>query len=127
MWIDLLYDSRYRLWRHLFIVVAIFSTALSQAFFVFSNSMAIPMRTIYLFGTGFAIGILTIIYFNVYVLAPRFLTHKKYASYGLILLGMVFCLGFVKLKAESVLFAQYGIHREWTAITVLDGISNMVL
>lgn len=124
---DLLYHPAYRPARHLFIVVAILATTLSQSFFVLGSNPAIPTATIYLFGTGFAFGTLTIIYVNIWFLAPYFLSKRAYASYLLALLLLVSGLVFAKYRGEYAVFANAGIQRAWNGITVLDGLSNMML
>lgn len=125
--IDLLYQPAYRPGRHLFIVAAITATTLSQSFFVFGGSPAISTGTIYFFGTGLAACTLAVIYVNIYVLAPHFLSKRAYASYLLVLLLLVTGLVFAKYRGEYAVFASAGLHRTWNGITLLDGLSNMML
>ncbi len=124
---DLLYRPAYRPWRHLFIVTAILATTLSQSFFVLGSSPAIPTGTIYFFGAGLAACTLAVIYVNIYLLAPHFLSQRAYASYLLALLLLVSGLVFAKYGVEYAIFADAGLHRTWNGITVLDGLSNMML
>lgn len=124
---SLLTAPKHRPWRYLLIIVAILATALSQSFFVFGNSPEIPTETIYGFGTGIALCTLGIIYFNVYYLAPRYLLKREYASYLLLLILLVSGLVLAKGAGEFYLFAKAGIQKHWIAITLLDGLSNMVL
>lgn len=123
----LLYQPAYRRGRHLFILLAIIATALSQTFFVFGNHAEISITTIYIFGIGFAAATLSVIYLNVYYLAPHFLSENKYASYMLTLLLVVSALLFLKHLAEYAIFNANDISRKANGITVLDGVSNTIL
>jgi len=124
---DLLYQPKYSIWRHLFIVVAIVATALSQSFFVFGKSTAIATSTIYIFGMGFAACTLAIIYINVHYLAPHFLSKKAYISYGIILLLIITGLTIAKSIAEYTVLSGIGIYKKPNGVTVLDGLSNTIL
>lgn len=127
LFINLLYQPAYRVWRHLFIVVAIVATTLSQSFFVFGNIEAIASGTIYAVGLIMAVFTLAIIYCNIYFLAPHFLPKRAYASYLLSLLLIVFGLILTKHTVEYTILQNAGIYRKWNGITLLDGISNMIL
>lgn len=123
----LLTEPKHKGWRYLLITVAVWATALSQSFFVFGNIPEIPTETIYGFGIGIALFTLGIIYFNVYYLAPRYLPQREYANYLLLLIILVSGLVLAKGAGEFYLLAKAGIEKQWNAITLLDGLSNMVL
>ncbi len=124
---DLLTQREFRLWRHMFFIVAFFPIGLSQSFFVFDGSAEIPTNTIYGFGICLAVTIIALVYFNIYFLATHFLPGGEYASYIIALLLSV--LGFVSVKytAEYWFFSNAGIIREFNEVTVLDGLSNLML
>ncbi|WP_434438084.1 histidine kinase [Sphingobacterium spiritivorum] len=124
---DLLTEPQYSVLRCLFVFVAILATTLSQSFFVFGKSAEISTGTIYFFGAALALSTFIIIYFNVHYLAPYYLSKREYASYLLILFLLVSILVFGKGIGEFYLFATAGIQKHGNMITILDGLSNMVL
>lgn len=125
--ISLIYQPAYRVWRHHFIVVAIFAITLSQSFFAFGNNTAIDASTIYTFGIGLAVGTLTLIYCNIFLVAPYYLPKRAYASYIVVLLLMSSGLVLMKGIGEFSIFAKAGVSKPWNSITVLDGLSNLLL
>lgn len=127
MIVDVLCHPAYRAWRHLFIVVAILATGLSQSFFVFGDYAVIPDRAIYAFGIAFTASALVVVYINRYYLAPRCLPMRAYATYSLVLLAVVLVLLMAKHIGETAVFSQFGIQRQWNGITLLDSISNTML
>src|SRR5690606_38219753 len=62
-----------------------------------------------------------------YVLAARFLPEGEYASYVIALLISVSGFVLVKYTAEYFIFLKADIIREFNGITVLDGLSNLML
>lgn len=125
--IDFLYQPAYKVWRHLFIIVAIVSTTLSQSFFVFGNHISIATSTIYATGIGLAVVVLCIIYINVYYLSPYFLNKKAYASYIIVLLVMVSGFIVIKQGLEYYIFSSAGISKQFNRVSLLDAASNMIL
>ena len=124
---EFLYHPNFRVCRHLLIILLIFPITLSQSFFVFGNSPAIPINMIYLSGTVLAIFTIVIIYLNIYYLAPHFLSKREYASYAIALFLLVAGLIFFKYVAEYTIFSNAGIYKRVNGVTVLDGLSNTVL
>ena len=127
MLLNILIEPKQRIWRITFIVVAILSTTLSQSFFVFGKSMEVLTESIYAFGIIFALCVLIIISINVYFLAPKYLPQKEYASYVLILFPLTITLVFAKWMGEAYVFDKVNIEKHWNSITVLDGLSNIML
>jgi hypothetical protein len=125
--IDFLYQPTYKVWRHLFIIVAIASITLSQSFFVFGNHLDIATSTIYATGIGLAAVMLFGIYINVYYLSPYFLSKRAYASYIIILLILVSGFIILKQELEYLIFSSVGVFRQFNTVTLLDGASNMIL
>lgn len=123
---ELLTRRELSMWRHVLFVLLLIPIALSQSFFVFGSSAAIPTSTIYFFGLCFAAITIAIVYFNSYCLVPHLLSKGEYVGYFIGLLGIV--SGFVSAKyvAEYRIFSDAGITREYNGVTVLDGISNLM-
>lgn len=124
---DFLTQPAFRLWRHLVFIVAFFPIGLSQSFFVFDGYAQIPTSTLYGFGICLALTIIAFVYVNIYVLAARFLPRGEYASYAFSLFLLVSAFVFVKYIAEYWIFSGAGIIRELNGVTVLDGLSNLML
>ncbi|HHU58101.1 MAG TPA: hypothetical protein GXZ39_07385, partial [Bacteroidales bacterium] len=124
---DLLAQPEFRVWRHVFLIGLLIPIGLSQSFFVFNSSTVIPTSTIYGFGISLAAITIALVYFNIYFLAAHFLPKSEYAGYVVFLLLSV--SGFVILKqtAEYWIFSKADIIREFNWISVLDGLSNLVL
>ena len=124
---EFLTQPRFRIWRHLLFLIIFFPIGLTQAFFVFDGHTGISTNSIYGFGTGLAVTIIGFVYFNIYFLAVRFLSRGEYASYIIALLLSVSGFVFIKYTAEYWIFSNAGIYRGFNAVSVLDGLSNLML
>lgn len=124
---NFLTSTNYRVWRHLFFILAFIPIGLAQAFFVFDGYTEISTRTIYAFGIGLFITIIAFVYFNIYVLASRFLPKGEFATYLFALLVSVFLFLFLKHITEYWILSAANIHRGFNGITLLDGLSNLML
>lgn len=124
---DVLTQPTFRLWRHLFFIVAFFPIGLSQAFFVFDGYSEVSTDMIYTFGIALSVTIIAFVYFNIYFLAANFLSKGEYASYLIALLVSVSGLVLFKYTAEYWIFSDAGIVREFNGVTVLDALSNLML
>lgn len=124
---EFLCQPKFRGWRHLLFLMAIVPIAMSQTFYVFGNHKAIPTATIYFFGAGFAFIIIAIVYLNRYHFVPRLLSKGKYLDYFIVMLLAV--LGFVLIKylVEYRIFSHIGVIRPFNGVTILDGLSNLMV
>lgn len=124
---DLLTQPEFRVWRHVLFIALFIPIGLAQSFFVFAGSPEIPTSTIYGFGIGLAVTIIVFVYFNIYFLASCFLPKGEYASYVFALIISASGFVFLKYSAEYWVFSEAGIFREFNGISILDGLSNLVL
>lgn len=124
---DLLTKPAFRLWRHVFFIIAFFPIGLSQAFFVFDGYSEISTHTIYGFGLCLSIMIIGFVYFNIYFLASHFLSRGEYTSYLIALLASVAAFLFLKYTAEYWILSIANIYRGFNGVTLLDGLSNLTL
>jgi len=123
----MLTQPRFSGWRHLLIVITFVPIALSQSFFAFGSSAVISTATIYVVGLCLAAATLASVYFNIYYLAPKYLSKGKYASYVIFLLLTVSVLILGKYMVEYLVFSNVGIQKQFNGITLLDALSNMML
>ena len=124
---DFLTQAEFRIWRHLFFILAFFPIGLAQAFFALQGSAEISTGTIYGMGIFLSLTIIAFVYFNIYFLAERFLPDGQYASYLIALLLSVFGFLILKDTVEYFIFADVGIIRESNWVGILNGLSNLML
>src|SRR5690606_10409757 len=124
---DFLTQPKFRRWRHLLFIMALVPIAMSQTFYVFGSYAEIPTGTIYFFGTGFAIIIIAIVYLNRYCFVPRLLSKGKYFDYFIVMLLTVSGFVLIKHLVEYWIFSHIGVKRVFNGVTILDGLSNLMV
>lgn len=89
----LLIDPKFRIWRHLLLIMALGFITLNQTFISFQENVQELGYNIYLIALYSLVTDLMVIYYNIYVLIPKYLLKKKYVSYmGILLLSILLLL-----------------------------------
>lgn len=108
---DFLIKKRFRIWRHVLLILAIAIIAMNSTFGTFGESYSILGNKIYWLVLFSLILDLTVIYFNLYILVPKLLLKSKYLQYIvalsiLITIFIVINLGFEYyiFKHENIVF-----------------------
>jgi len=124
---DFLIQPRFRVWRHLFVLVAFSFVSIGQSLFVFENQAETLGNGVYWFGIGNTVAMITLFYLNLYFLVPRLLLNNKYIEYFILLLAQVSLYMLLKGVVEFYMLSHVGIVRNFNAVSLLDGLSNLTL
>ncbi len=124
---DFLVEPSFKGWRHMIAIIMFSFISVGQSLFLFDNQTESLGNKIYWFGIANTIVIIAFLYFNLYMLIPRLLLKSCYIEYLIALLAGTIVYLIIKSIIESYIFSQIGIIRNFNAITLLDGFSNMVL
>lgn len=114
MLMNFLMAPRYRIYRHLILILFVAMISVNLAHFTFFEDNVFFRRAILIESIGSLILFLVVIYLNIYVLIPRLMLKKKYGMYGLTLFIMVsflvlaaFLYDYYTYKSYGVEFGQY--------------------
>jgi hypothetical protein len=110
--LDFLIEKRYCWARHVLFVVALF---------MMSSSGFYPIEPAPFLGAGIIVGyLLALVYFNVYVLIPRFLFKNKWKAYlvAVFFIACVCCILTVNFETSSIIF--------WLISKIIPGISGIL-
>lgn len=125
--LDFLTHTRFRVWRHLFIVIILSFVSVGQSLFVLGEYKETLGKIFYWFGIGNAAAIIAFFYFNLYYLTPRFLLKNRYIEYCIALLAGTLIYLIIKGTVEYFILRDLGITLNINYVTLLDGISNLML
>lgn len=95
-----LFDSKYRIWRHLLFIIVGAIITFNQVFIVYQDSQSVLGNRIYLICFSSFVLYLIAMYFNYFYLAPKFLLNGKYIIYAIVLCIIVFLLPTVSIAGE---------------------------
>lgn len=112
---------------HFLVLVVLSLVSLGQSLFVFGEQAEALGRQVLWFGIGNTLVIIAAFYINLYIFIPRFFLKHRYALYLLALLGATAFYLVMKGAAEYYMLLGVGIRRSFNAVTLLDGLSNLVL
>ncbi|MDR0582414.1 MAG: hypothetical protein LBG31_05585, partial [Prevotellaceae bacterium] len=116
---SLIYDfftsPRFRIRRHLLLILSLALIASHQTYLNFQAYPDIWAYKIYLW-----LAYLVVIYFNIYVLVPRFLLKKKYALYGLTLSVAILFMLLAKHCIKLAAFSALNISQTYGWVSLLD-------
>jgi len=101
---NLLVNPRYRIWRHILLIFGLVIISLNQAYSTYREYVEELGNNIYVISLGIIIIYAAVIYYNLYVLVPRYLLSKKYVYY---VVGMFFSI-LVLLLLQDVF--EYIVH-----------------
>lgn len=124
---DFLTHPKFRVWRHALIIIVFSFISIGQSLFVFGDYMGDLGKNVYWFGISNTIVIVSFFYLNLYLLVPRLLLKNRYMEYLFALLGGTTVYLIIKGVIESYTLSHLGIWRDFTIVTLLDGLSNLTL
>lgn len=124
---DFLTQPRFRVGRHVLIIVTFALVSVGQVLFVLREWMDALGGGSYLYWGCNAAVMIAAFYLNLYRIAPRRLLKGRYVEYLALLLGTTTAYVALKWAAESLLLAQVGVPRSFTVVTLLDWLSNTLL
>ena len=103
---NLLISKRFRIWRHILLILIITLVATNGVLSVFGENYSILGGKIYWIILLSLILDLVIIYFNLYVLVPRLLLKGKYLQYIIVLFASVFTFILINMGGEYYIFTH---------------------
>lgn len=101
---NLMVSPRYRIFRHILLLIGLIIVSLNQAYSTYREHLLGLGNNIYIIALVITCLYAVVIYYNLYILVPRYLVNKKYLYY---VIGMVFSV-FVLLLLQD--FLEYIIH-----------------
>lgn len=100
---NLLISPRYRVWRHVILIIAIILIVFNQLSIVYDFQI-ILIKQLLVYIIPVAISYLVIIYFNLYFLIPRYLLSKKYLHFIIGLVASILALNAIINIAEYIVY-----------------------
>ena len=101
---NFLIHKRFKLYRHIFLVLAVATIVVSSYYTTFENLFYLLGNKIYGIIFFFLIIYLLVFYFNLFILVPKLLIKKQYLQYMLVLFLVVFVFVFINLGVEYLIF-----------------------
>ncbi|WP_257667011.1 sensor histidine kinase [Parapedobacter tibetensis] len=95
-----LFDTKYRIWRHLLFIVVGAVITFNQVFIAYQDSQGILGNRIYLICFSQFVLYVMAMYFNYFYLTPKFLLKGKYIVYSIMLCVLVFSLPTLSILEE---------------------------
>lgn len=88
---NILINPRYRVWRHILLIIAMFFISLNQ---IYSYFIKVPdnFTFLILYVSCTALSYIGVVYYNIYLAIPRYLYKKKYKKYLTSIILSVFIL-----------------------------------
>lgn len=104
---NLLTERRFRLYRHLFLVVYVGILLSNHLFITYVEQL--EFLNMYVIISVYIVVYLSVVYLNLYLFIPRLLFREKYIEYGLVLSGAAFFLLVGDFAAEAFIHDFYQI------------------
>lgn len=124
---DFLTRDKSRVWRHVLFILLFLPIAFGMSFSTLSGHVDELGGIVYLLGFCLALIPISLIYFNLKVLIPRYFTKNRYSRYAISFLLCVLLLVVITYLAKYLILSVHNIHAEFTVYVVLDGLSNFML
>lgn len=126
-----LFDSNYRVWRHLIFIIVGAIITFNQVFIAYQDSQFILENRIYLIcATSFMVYLIAM-YLNYFYLTPRYLLKGNYISYALFLIIIVFSLPTLSITGEYFVHKSLDLPHRITSYTnpliLIDNLSTTIL
>lgn len=126
-----LYDTHFRVWRHLIFIIVLAIITFNQVFITFKDSQPVLGSHIYLICFLLWIAYLAAMYFNYFYLAPRLLLKGKYTIYSIVLCLIAFAFPMLFVCEEYWLRNAFGLPHRITSYTnpliLVDNLSTTVI
>jgi hypothetical protein len=89
---NFLTDSKWRIWRHISLILILLIISFNQVFIIYQDNAAFLGNNIYWICLGALTTYLIMVYFNLYIWVPVYLLKKKYKSYVVVVSLSIFSL-----------------------------------
>lgn len=100
---NLLICPHYRIWRHIILIIAIILIVFNQLFYIYDFRIVF-VKQLVIYIIPVTISYIFVIYFNLYVLTPKYLLSKKYLRFAAGLIFSVFVLNAIVTIAEYAVY-----------------------
>lgn len=126
-----MFDTRYRIWRHVLLILFVGIITFNQVFIAYQDSQALLGNRIYLVCfLSFAM-YLAAMYFNYFYLTPKFLIRGRYIIFLMLLCIIVFLLPNIAIVLEYRMRQYYGLPHRVNAynnpLILLDNLSGSIV
>lgn len=120
-----LIDDKYRIYRHLLMQVFILLISIGN-FFDAPDKINLSANRVYGW-LGYYVFLNVLVYFNVYVLFPRFLAKKKVGLYILSVVAFTIGMGIVMIWLQDQFYDIAVIHQEPSVAAIILNITSSIL
>lgn len=128
---NLLVSPSFRVWRHVLAIVCVAIVAVSRTYVTFYLNIPALGNTIYLIFLCSIVAFGVVIYYNIYILVPKYLLKKKYAIYITSLGLSVLLLVLFEMLTEYLVYTLLDLPHERTSyfnpVSIIDLLSNFVM
>lgn len=126
-----LFDSNYRLWRHLIFILTLAIITFNQTFIVYQDNMSALGNTVFLICFLSFVTYLLTTYLNYFYLIPKFLLKENYTLYIVLLICIVVALmGFtlvLEYAIRTILSLPHRITSYSNPIILIDSLSSSAM
>ena len=128
---QLLIDRRYRIARHVLLLIAVAATSLNQNIYTFGAKAGLLGNQIYWAGFCTLLSYIIVGYLHLFLLVPKLLLKKKYAAYITCSLTSVVLIILLRYLQEYWIFTSSGIppirNSYFNIVSILDSLSDLML
>lgn len=126
-----LVDSRYRLARHILLLIAVAAVSLNQNIYTYGARFESLKNQVYLAGACTLLSYVVVGYMHLYLLVPRLLLKKRYMVYLLCSASSVLLLILLRYAQEYWIFTSSGVPPLRSSflnpVSILDSLSDFML
>lgn len=126
-----LVDTKYRIARHVLLLVAVAAVSLNQNIYTYGIRMEQLRTQVYLAGFCTLISYVIVGYMHLYLLVPKLLLNKKYQTYLIYSATSILLLILIRYAQEYWIFTSAGISpvrsSYFNMVSILDSLSDFML
>lgn len=126
-----LVSSRYRIARHILLLVAVAAVSLNQNVYTYGARVELLDNYVYLAGFSTLISYVIVGYLHLYLLVPRLLLKKRYLTYIIYSASSILLLILIRYVQEYWIFTSSGIppirSSYFNMVSILDSLSDFML
>lgn len=122
-----LIDPKFRIWRHITLIVGFTIMSINQAIFGYKDMFEQLGNSIYLIVLIILATYIGSIYISLYILIPRFLIKRKYLIFGILFFLVAFLSVAIQKGMEYIVRVQYNSIEYDSEILILDNVSAFLV
>lgn len=126
-----LVDAKYRIARHVLLLVAVAAVSLNQNIYTYGIKMEQLRTQVYLAGFCTLVSYVIVGYMHLYLLVPKLLLKKKYLTYLIYSATSILLLILIRYAQEYWIFTSAGIppvrSSYFNMVSILDSLSDFML